>query len=162
MMRAIFVIAMLICVTPAMATAWGHYSNLRFGYGIDIPPDFVGSGESDNGDGQRFERPVRAQSLVVWGGNALEGFEDETAERMEYLTDDGWNITYQATTPTWASFSAVSGQRVLYQRLIALCGGSQYGAFQLKYSMPDIATMNAVVERLVTSLSVETSKTCRQ
>ncbi|WDR06598.1 hypothetical protein PSQ90_03800 [Devosia rhodophyticola] len=161
MMRALVLVVMLVCAIPALASDWGYYSNARFGYGIDIPPDFTGLGESDNGDGQRFERTGRAQILVVWGGNALAGFGVETAERIGYLAPKGWNVTYQATTPTWASFSAVAGQRVLYQRMIALCGGQQYAAFQLKYSMIDIAKMNAVVEQLVASLSAETSRNCQ-
>ena len=64
---------------------------------------------------------------------------------------DGWAVTYEATTPSWASFSGMQGKRVLYQRMIALCDGS-YAAFRLEYSTVDMAKMDPVVERLVRTL----------
>ncbi|MEO5804984.1 hypothetical protein [Devosia sp.] len=151
-MRTLIIALVFAATIPAFAAGWSHYDNTRFGYGIDIPPDFDALGESDNGDGQAFERGARAQKLLVWGGFTLDGFEAEVAARMGYATADGWTISYQATTPQWASFSGSIGQRIFYQRMISLCGGSQYAAFAVEYSQIDVAKMDEVVGTLVKSL----------
>ncbi len=150
-MRTLLLVWLLTLSVPALAEEWASYSNSRFGYRIDIPPGFEGVGESDNGDGQLFHRPSRAQDLLIWGGNSLDGFEKEVGVNIRYAEADGWNLTYQAATPNWASFSAVFAKRVLYQRLITLCDGNQYAAFSLQYAQSDLAKMQAVVERLVAS-----------
>lgn len=43
------------------------YINVRFGYRLDYPADFVPQGESDSGDGQVFIGKEGAE-LRVWGG----------------------------------------------------------------------------------------------
>lgn len=136
---------------PAMAADWSHYANARFGYAIDVPPGFVAQGESDNGDGQVFKTPTAM--LTVYGGNVMAAdFEAEVAQREQFARDDGWAITYQVSTPQKASWSGKRGGRILYGRLIALCGGSQFANFELQYSSADLKRFNAVVERLVSSL----------
>ena len=136
---------------PAMAADWSHYANARFGYAIDVPPGFVAQGESDNGDGQVFKTPTAM--LTVYGGNVMAAdFEAEVAQREQFARDDGWAITYQVSTPQKASWSGKRGARILYGRLIALCGGSQFANFELQYSSADLKGFNAVVERLVSSL----------
>ena len=65
---------------------------------------------------------------------------------------DGWAITYRATTPSWASWSGKKGSRILYVRAISMCGGEMYGAFTLEYSEADLEAFNPVVDRLVASL----------
>lgn len=151
-MRLLLTLLLALLTLPALAFGWGHYENARFGYAIDVPPQFEGLGESDNGDGQIFRWMARAQLLTVWGGNALEGFEAETAAMLSTAADDGWNISYQATTPTWAHFTAERGERRLHQRMIALCGGTQYAAFMLGYAMQEVAEVALVIERLERSL----------
>ncbi|HTN61692.1 MAG TPA: hypothetical protein VL147_09065 [Devosia sp.] len=152
-MRAVILIVLTLLAAPVLAQGWGQYDNARFGYSVAIPPDFVGQGESDNGDGQQFERRQGTQSLTVWGGllgNAdLEG---EVEWRMARAAEAGWNLTYQATTPEWASFSAIKGSRVLYQRMILLCDREHYAAFRAEYFTRDAAEMDAVIETLVGSL----------
>jgi hypothetical protein len=71
---------------------------------------------------------------------------------MDFAQGEGWNITYQAATPRWASFSGLNGSRILYQRMLLLCDGSSYAAFRAEYSVADRAEMDPVVERLVSSL----------
>lgn len=155
-MRALILILFaLLATTPALAQGWDHYDNGRFGYGIDIPPGFVSGGESDNGDGQAFAAQGKPTHLLVWGGHALEGFEAEVTQRMRWDGDEAWNITYQATTPRWASWSAIKGFRILYQRMVLLCDGSSYAAFRAEYSVTDSAAMDPVIERLVRSLRGE-------
>lgn len=154
-MRTLIFIVLALLATPAFAQGWDHYDNNRFGYGLDIPPDYVGQGESDNGDGQEFQRLQGAQRLWVWGGLLgviNETFEDEVKWRTEQDESDSWNLTYQATTPEWASFSAIKGSRILYQRMVLLCDRGSYAVFRAEYSERDVANMNPVIERLVRSL----------
>jgi hypothetical protein len=147
-MRAFgFLLLLLFLSGPALAQDWQRYENAGLGYVVDIPPEFTG-----NGDGMSFQRPSKGQGLVVWGGVALGGFERAVTDRMASAEQDGWTIAYQAVTPSWASFSAVKGQHIRHQRMIALCDDSQYAAFTLDYMSSDATTMDPVVERLERSL----------
>ena len=150
-MRLLLALLLVLLPLPAMAADWGHYTNVRFGYAIDVPPGFLAQGESDNGDGQVFKTPTAA--LAVFGGNVVEAdFEAEVTAREGYASDDGWAITYQVSTPQKASWSGKRGARILYGRMIALCGGAQFGSFQLEYSSADLKAFNPIVDRLVSSL----------
>lgn len=149
-MRAVLAALLVALASPALTDSWGHYVNVRFGYAIDIPPGFDGRGEADNGDGQVFSTPTA--QLQVFGSSMVEGrFEDDVAARQGASRDAGWAITYQATTPNWASYSATQGARVLYARLIPLCGET-IGVFELTYGTSDLQRFNPVVDRLVQSL----------
>jgi hypothetical protein len=155
MRTLIFAVLLALLVAPVSAQDWGNYNNSRYGYSVAIPPDYLGQGESDNGDGQQFLRLAGAQRLTVWGGLLgvpNDGFEAEVKWRMEQAEVGKWNVTYQAVTSQWASFSAIKGSRILYQRMILLCDRQSYAAFSLEYSVRDLAAMNGVVDRLVGSL----------
>ena len=150
---------LLLLPVAAEAAGWGHYSNPRFGYGIDVPPGFAAQGESDNGDGQVFRGP-RA-TLTVYGGNIAEGdFESEARRRQSYASSDGWGITYQVSTPAKASFSGTQGGRILYARMIALCGGSQFAAFELTYGAASINAYDPIIDRLVASFKPANGSGC--
>lgn len=152
-MRTIVLILFALFTAPAFAQGWLHYDNARFGFGIDIPPGFAGQGESENGDGQAFTTEGKPIDLLVWGGNLMEpDFESEVAAAMGYTEEAGWNLTYQASTPRWASFSGTQGDRILYQRLILLCDGMSYASFHVEYSTRDRAEMDPAVEQMVASL----------
>lgn len=151
-MRMIAPLFLVLMTLPVLAFGWEHYENARFGYAVDIPPQFEGLGESDNGDGQMFRYMARAQLLTVWGGEARGGFAAEVAAMQAAATEGGWNISYQATTPTWAHFKAQRGERRLHQRMIALCGGTRYAAFALQYAMQEVAEVEMVIERMEGSL----------
>lgn len=149
-MRALLFLIFTLLASPAFAADWEGYGNARFGYEIEVPPGFEWGPEADNGDGRSFRSG--ATRLAVWGGNIVEAdFESEARAAIGYATSDGWAVTYEATTPSWASFSGMQGKRVLYERMIALCDGS-YAAFRLEYSTVNMATMAPVVERLVLTL----------
>ena len=156
-MRIILAFILMLFAAPAFAQDWSHYDNGRFGYGIDIPPGFDGRGESDNGDGQGFDYPGKSISLLVWGGNLLDGFETEIAARKGYAEDDAWHLTYESQSARWASFSGIKGFRILYQRMILLCDDTSYASFQLEYSVAD-AAMDPIINRLVSSLKVPDCK----
>ena len=151
-MRMFLALIIALIAAPAFAQGWERYENGRFGYGVDIPPDFYSQGESDNGDGVTFAAQGKPTYLTIWGGNLMHSFEGEVAQRMGWDQDEAWNITYQATTPRWASWSAIKGFRILYQRIVQLCDGTSYAAFRAEYSVTDSAEMDPVVERLVQSL----------
>ena len=152
-MRILLIALFTILSTPAFAQGWEHYDNARFGYGVDIPAGFAGDGESDNGDGQSFYDARGAKGLLVWGSNLQGDFENEVSSAMDYaVAENGWNFSYQATTPRWASFSGVKGSRILYQRMLLLCDGTSYAAFRAEYSAADVSDMTTAVERMVQSL----------
>lgn len=153
-MRPLILFALLFFFVPAaLAGEWGRYENARFGYAVAVPPGFAGAGESDNADGQVFRSADGTQNLRAWGGNVLEeSFEAEAAASMGYSRDDGWTLSYERSTPGWASWSGRRNGIVLYARMISLCGGTQYAAFQLEYPQRDLDAMNPVVEKLVGSL----------
>jgi hypothetical protein len=159
-MRALLAALLLSVPAPAMAAGWNHYTNVRFGYAIDVPPGFVGRGEAANGDGQVFRTPTA--TLTVFGGNIMAGnFEGEVVQRERDAEQDKWAVTYQVSTPTHASYSGKHGARVLYGRMVALCRGRQYAMFELQYSSVDIATFNPIIDRLVASLQpTEGSASC--
>ena len=149
-MRALILFMLIALAAPALAADWEPYGNARFGYTIEVPPGFEWGKEADNGDGRSFRDG--ATRLLVWGGNITEdSFESAVAAAKAFAVADGWDITYEAVTPSWASYSGTRGQRVLYQRMIALCD-MQYAAFRLEYSAVDIGKLEPVVERLVQTL----------
>jgi hypothetical protein len=153
-MRALILSFFVLLSAPAFAADWSHYDNGRFGYGIDIPPGFSGLGEAGNGDGQVFRSASGRETLAVWAGNILDNdFSGEVNQRIASAQDEGWNITYQATTPRWASYSGAQNGSVLYARAISLCDGAQAAYFTLEYSKLDVVKLDPVVNRLVQSLS---------
>ena len=149
-MRALILFMLIALAAPALAADWEPYGNARFGYTIEVPPGFEWGKEADSGDGRSFRDG--ATRLLVWGGNITEdSFESAVAAAKAFAVADGWGITYEAVTPSWASYSGTRDQRVLYQRMIALCD-MQYAAFRLEYSAVDIGKLEPVVERLVQTL----------
>jgi len=154
LMRLVGLLALLVSANPAMAQYWTHYANARFGYEADIPPDYVGQGESQNGDGQVFFLPGRLQSLAVWGGNFYETADDLEAEAKSQFDIDvqsGLSVSYQSSTPQWAVWSGTIGSRVIYQRVIMLCDGASYAAMRSEYERDDLNAMQEVIEGLVRS-----------
>lgn len=150
-MRVILALVLALFARPVAAQEWGHYANERFGVEVDVPPGFQQDEPPANGDGLRFSTPTA--ELAVFGSfMAAEDFEADVAQQIKYAEDDGWNITYQAVTPGWASWSGRRGSRILYARAVPICGGAAIGAFQLTYMEADLKAFDPVVERLVRSL----------
>lgn len=152
-MRILITTLFVLLASPAFAQGWDSYGNARFGYSIEIPPGFVGSGESDNGDGQSYYNARGAQGLLVWGGNLLGDFDAEVTAATDYaVAENGWTISYAANAPGWAVFSGVKGSRILYQHMIALCDGSSYAAFRVEYSTTNAADLKPIIDQLATTL----------
>ena len=151
-MRIILTFLLALLATPASAQGWEAYQNSRFSYSIDIPPGFYTQSESDNGDGRTFAAEGKATYLMVWGGNLLGDFESEVSRRIEAEAGEAWNVSYQAATQQWASWSAIKGSRIVYQRMTMLCDGTSYGAFRAEYSVTESTEMDPMIERLEASL----------
>ena len=149
---------LIFAVTLPLAAGelgWTQYGNARFGYLGAVPAGFSGSGESDNGDGQTFVRDGAGQVLSYWGSLYEGSLEDVVRQRMGYAERDGWSITYQATTPRWASYSGQMGTRIFYSRMIQLCDRDSYGIFTVQYSTAQAADMRPAVEQLVQSFRAD-------
>lgn len=154
LMGLVGLLTLLVSANPAMAQYWTHYANARFGYETDIPPDYVGQGQSANGDGQVFFLPGGLQSLTVWGGNFHEtssGLEDEVKSQFDADVQKDLSISYQSSTPHWAVWSGTIGNRVIYQRVILLCDRASYAAMRSEYERDDLNTMHEIIEGLVRS-----------
>ena len=150
-MRTLISLLFALLTLPALAQGGERYDNARFAYSVSVPTGFAGQGESENGDGQHFAWPGRAIGLSIWGGY-VDDFGDEVASRMAQDAAEGWNQTYQAATPGWASWSAMASGQIRYQRMILLCDGQSYAAFRAEYGTRDRAEMDPVIEQLVASL----------
>lgn len=142
----------LTIVTAAHAADRPRYVNVRFGYTADIPAEFKGQGESDNGDGQVFIK--KGAALRLWGGQASAGFTAESRDRLAWDRREGLVVTYKTLRPNSASWAGRKGDRIVYQRMIALCGGSTYAAFKMDYAQADAVRLDPVIRDLVRSLKV--------
>ena len=150
-MRFILALILALLAVPTAAAEWGHYVNERFGVEADVPPGFEPGAEPTNGDGLHFSTPTA--ELAIYGSFLVAGdFEAEANQQIDYAKADGWGITYQAVTPSWAVWSGKRGGRILYVRAVPICGGSGIGAFQLSYMEADLQRFDPVVERLGRSL----------
>ncbi len=151
--RAVAALVLLAALgpLPALAQYWSHYANARFGYELDIPPDFEGQGESDNGDGQVFLLPNGRQELRVWGGWALDGVEAEATGRIAADMDAGWAITSQAQSPDWAVWAGTRNGQGFVTRLIALCGSESYAVFRLEFPLPQMGSIAPIAEGITRS-----------
>jgi|GEM_PF-3873449 len=119
---------------------------------IDIPPSFstvLGAGNSDGGISSSTDGHAE---LRVWGGYLSEGdFEGEVQWRIDQDVTDRWTITYRKWKQSWASWSGVRVDRVLYQRAIEACDGAA-AYFRLECDEREVKAFDRVIARLVKSL----------
>lgn len=152
MIRLLVLAAMCVLGLPAQAAEWSHYANARFGYQVDIPPEFSPVAEADNGDGGMSRSQDKLSQLAVWGSNLVDGtLADDFAERIESAKADGWTISYRRETPEWASWSGSQQGRIFYARAIALCD-DQAAYFLIEYPKARKASFEPLISRLVKSL----------
>jgi len=147
-------VLLALATLPLAAGDWGHYVNGRFGFAIDVPPHFVAQGESDNGDGDRFTTPTA--ELRAFAGYIFKGeqtLETEASFARDAWTEDGYALTYQVTTPRFAVMSGKKGARIVYERLVAICGGEAFMGYSVEYSVADIKTFEPIIDRLTASLT---------
>ena len=146
------VIAVLVVALSAVAASafeWSHYVNSRFGYGIDIPPEFSAIDEAPNGDGGMSRSNDKLSELAVWGSNLLEGdLRADFAWRLAAAEADGWQVSYRRETATWASWSGSQQGRLFYARAISLCD-DQAAYFLLEYPRARQKSYDPIVYPLV-------------
>lgn len=153
-MRCFVLVLLLALINPALAQYWQSYANAAYGYAIDIPPGYEHFADSADGNGAIFMLDGRFQELTVWGarlGASPEAFGTAVTARQGEDEAAGWNVSYQALTPDWATWSARRDDFVLYQRMILLCDRQSYAAVRSVYPMQDLYDMHGVIEGIVRS-----------
>ncbi|WP_208248243.1 hypothetical protein WGT02_08945 [Rhizobium sp. T1470] len=141
-----------ICTTAAVGADFKRYENGRFGYEIDLPADFRTMPTPENGDGIGLESVDGTGKLSVRGSYVTEGgFAQESDLRRKFESDDGWKFTYEKRSASWASYSGVKGDRIIYMRQIALCDDAM-GSFTLEYPASKQQRYGPLVDRMVKTL----------
>lgn len=151
-MRALLALPLCFASFGAWADDWSAYRNSRYGFAIDVPPNFEMQPPPGNDDGRTFLHGDA--SLLAY---ASAGMEDDFATNIAYEIDwaskDGWLITYQSVKATSASFSGTKGDLILYSRRIAICDGVFIAHFDLQYPAEEREAYDTVIPRLVSSLA---------
>jgi hypothetical protein len=143
---------LLLSAVPAFSADWLPYDNVRYGYTIELPPEFGLSIYPDSGDGLTLTPTDQSAKLRVFGTSMLNGdLSSEAKVRMALAKDDGWQISYSKMNSRGASFSGIRQDRIVYVRGVALCNGGA-AFFQMDYPKADMHRFDAVVMRLVRSL----------
>ncbi len=151
-MLARLIAILLVSACPALAADWWPYDNTRFGYAIEVPPEFVLAGYPNNGDGLTLAPVDKSASLLVFGTNIFNGdFPSQAKIRVAMAKGDGWQISYSKMNSRGISFSGIRQDRIVYVRGVALCNGGA-AFFQMDYPKADMHRYDAVVMRLVRSL----------
>ncbi len=150
--RYVAILAALISASPAAAADFKKYENGRYGYVVDVPGDFKTTLVPENGDGIGLQSLDGKTKLSIWGNYFTEGgFFQESALRKKFGIDDGWHFTYEKRGASWASFSGVKGDRIIYMRQIVLCDGAM-GNFTLEYPAAQQKRYGPVIDRLAKTL----------
>lgn len=143
---------LLLSAAPALSADWWPYDNLRYGYSIELPPEFMMASFADRTDGLTLVPADKSARLLVFGTDMLTGnLSAQATVRMSLARQDGWQISYSKFGPKGVTFSGMRGDRIVYGRGVALCNGSA-AFFQMDYPKADMQRYDAVVMRLVRSL----------
>lgn len=145
-MRLVFLaLALMACgwLPPAAQAAEGRYVNARFGFSICVPAGLVAQGESENGDGQRFEAADGAALIAYAGHNAL----DETlAARRDATVERLGPASYRSGGRDWFVVSGRRGETVYYAR--TALRGDVFSSFELTYPRAAAARWDAAAATL--------------
>ena len=92
--------------------------------------------------------------LTVFGGEgAFANFDNQVKSSKDSARDDGWQISYDPPIAAdSASYSGINGDKIRYTRLIEICRGTQYAAFNLEYPKALLESYNSVVSGMVASM----------
>jgi hypothetical protein len=150
-MRILIATLSLLAAAPAAAQEWNRFGSERFGFALDIPPDYSISFESENGDGRVYHGAGGDHLLAIWGADLDAGFLPEVRARMSQDKSDGWDISYERLTPEWASYSGTKNDTIRYVRAVRLCD-DRAAFFYLEYPREEKEALDPVVVRLVRSM----------
>ena len=160
-------IALLIMATPAWAGDWSSFYNDRYGVTIDFPPGFAQFGDAPgNNDGLTFKSADGKATLLVWGGNIVaDNFKEDLRASFESDQSAGWMVSYGASnkqkTMSWAVYSGTKGDRIMYEKSIASCKGTQSLHFRIEYPIAQKKAYDRVVTRLGKTLKAGPATDCR-
>lgn len=142
-----------VSATVARADDWLRYVNEKYGYAIDLPPAFGPLSLPYIGDGGVARAEAGNAELSVWGASlGDDSFAADVSSRIDAVVAEGWNISYRKATKAGASWSGARGERILYARAIPACPG-EAAYFQIEYDRAALAAYDAIVARLVKSLT---------
>lgn len=86
---------------------WGRYTNARFAFAIEVPPDFVAQPRPENGDGRVFVKDD-SQLLVSGRYNLDSQFDEQIADAGKGLTI----LSQEKLSPaTWQATAQLDGNR---------------------------------------------------
>lgn len=140
-------------VIPARADDWSRYVNEKYGYAIDLPPAFGPLSLPYIGDGGVATAEAGNAELSVWGASlGDDSFAADVSSRIDSAVTEGWDISYRKATKAGTSWSGARGERILYARAIPACPG-EAAYFQIEYDRAALAEYDAIVARLVKSLT---------
>lgn len=142
-MRSLLLFAAFASMLTGARAAESRYVNARFGYSICVPAGLVGQGESDNGDGQRFEAADGAVLLAYGSANALN---ETLAARRASLVERLGPASYRSAGKGWFVISGRAGATTYYAR-VAL-RGEVFSSFELTYPNAAAARWDAVAAEL--------------
>jgi hypothetical protein len=147
---AAFLCALLISVPVAAET----YVNPRFGTTLDVPAEVFSQPQPppDNGDGQRWRAPDRAELAVFGSYNALEqapaDFFAELVASRKQLT----KLTYSRVEDRWGVVSGFAGQEVYYEKYLFGAGDEIIHGLILRYPAALKAKYDPLVGPIANSL----------
>lgn len=136
----------------ALAADWSRYVNVRFGYGVDVPPGFSAIREAENSDGGTATNSAGNAVLAVWGANLLdESFASDVGSRIASDGKESWTITYKLVTRSSASWTGMKDGRIFYARAVPKCRDRAAFA-RIEYDASVRTMFDPIVSRLARSL----------
>ncbi|MCI4677638.1 hypothetical protein K9U39_03065 [Rhodoblastus acidophilus] len=141
---------MILTGWGAAAAQWRLYHNSRFGATADYPADWKVEPAPENNDGRAFTSSDGRARLTISGIFALEGREEEFAEKARPL--EGETVTYTARKGDWIVVSGLRGGKIFYRKAILSCGNKVWNDLDIEYPKAEKAKYDAVVAHLADSL----------
>lgn len=129
------------------SVSYGSYSNVRFGFTVDVPSSFSSFGESGDGDGATFEDSSTGAALLVWGSNNSAGL---SVEEVADSYAEGHDLIDRAVSGSAFDLWYRSGGSVV--RLRGLVGSGSYCVVQFEYPEADAQQLAPVSDRVANSL----------
>jgi hypothetical protein len=112
-----FAALVLHFLTPGFAqNNLKEYCNDRFSFCIQYLDGFIGQGESENSDGQRFLSKDKQAEITSYGMLVLEGVNDDLNEQFKQASE-GINVTYKVVKPEWFILSGTDSKgNIIYRK----------------------------------------------
>lgn len=171
-MRSLLNALIVVCLmaSPVLAADWSRYVNERYGFTLDVASNgWSMEPEPENGDGQSWVSGDGEAEMKVWGANLVSGsFQDDGVDRRNSDDAAGWTITASAgrhlrqatSNRAWFFYTGTKGDRILYQRSMAQCGGSQAIYLRLEYSRSMQARLGPQITHMVKSMKTAPAGAC--